>query len=86
MIAEAKNLFDGINRLLATSPSRILPKPVPNPEPKNVAENGVVENGILHNNIERTESGSIGENKERSVSPEKEVKTETEDTPKSPVS
>ncbi|KAL8522255.1 hypothetical protein ACS0TY_012406 [Phlomoides rotata] len=87
LIAEAKNLFDGINRLLATSPSRVLPKPVPNAEPKNnAAENGAVENGVVHNNIERTESGGVGENKERSVSPEKEVKTESEDTPKSPVS
>lgn len=89
LITDAKNLFDGIGRLLATSPSRELPKPVHNAEPKNVAENGnlpVVANGVLHS-IERTASASLEENEQNYVSSEKEVKTAiSEDTQRSPVS
>ncbi|XP_015572871.1 conserved oligomeric Golgi complex subunit 8 isoform X2 [Ricinus communis] len=49
LIMDAKNLYDGISRLLATSPSRELPRPVNNPEEKSITENGnlpVVENEV----------------------------------------
>ncbi|CAN0882061.1 Conserved oligomeric Golgi complex subunit 8 [Linum grandiflorum] len=48
-IMDAKKLFDGVNRLLATAPSRELPKAVnSNTEEKGVAENGdtrIISNG-----------------------------------------
>ncbi|KAG6389378.1 hypothetical protein SASPL_150846 [Salvia splendens] len=94
LITDAKNLFEGINRLLATSPSRELPKPVQNQntEVKNASENGnapVVENGVNHG-IERTGSSSHDEKEPSSVSSEKEVKaaaaTTSEETEQPPVS
>jgi len=45
---DAKNVYDGISRLLETSSARELPKPVNSGESKSVAENGEVpkvENG-----------------------------------------
>ncbi|KAK7273408.1 hypothetical protein RIF29_14457 [Crotalaria pallida] len=48
LIMDAKNLYDGISRLLEASSARELPKPVNNGEAKSVAENGEVptmENG-----------------------------------------
>ncbi|KAL6512220.1 conserved oligomeric Golgi complex component [Orobanche hederae] len=36
MVSDAKNLFSGISRLLASSRSRELPKPVHNAETKNI--------------------------------------------------
>ncbi|CAK7352894.1 unnamed protein product [Dovyalis caffra] len=48
LIMDAKNLYDGIGRLLATS-SRELPRPANNIEGKNITENGdvpVVEDGV----------------------------------------
>ncbi|XP_047973606.1 conserved oligomeric Golgi complex subunit 8-like [Salvia hispanica] len=94
LITDAKNLFDGINRLLATSPSRELPKPVQNQniEIKNASENGnasVIENGVSHG-IERTGSSSHDEKEPNSVSSEKEVKAAaaatSEETQQPPVS
>ncbi|KAI3468102.1 hypothetical protein Pfo_024765 [Paulownia fortunei] len=88
LITDAKNLFDGIDRLLATSPSRELPKPVHNAEVKNATENGnlpMVENGVLHG-IERTASDSLEEKEKSYVGPQKEEKTAiSEDTQRSPV-
>uniref|UniRef100_K7MGU5 Conserved oligomeric Golgi complex subunit 8 n=1 Tax=Glycine max TaxID=3847 RepID=K7MGU5_SOYBN len=40
LVMDAKNVYDGISRLLETSSSRELPKPVNNEESKSVAENG----------------------------------------------
>lgn len=37
---DAKNVYNGISRLLETSSARELPKPVNNVESKSVAENG----------------------------------------------
>lgn len=48
LILDAKNLYDGIGRLLTVSSSRELPKTVSNAEEKNVTENGdmpALENG-----------------------------------------
>ncbi|XP_052170562.1 conserved oligomeric Golgi complex subunit 8 [Diospyros lotus] len=48
LIADAKDLFEGVRRLLATSSPKELPKPVQTAEGKSVPENGnapVVENG-----------------------------------------
>ena len=45
---DAKNMYDGISRLLVASSARELPKPVKNEEVKSAAENGdlpVMENG-----------------------------------------
>ncbi|XP_070043026.1 conserved oligomeric Golgi complex subunit 8 isoform X2 [Nicotiana tomentosiformis] len=50
LIADAKTLFDGISRLLVTSSSRELPKPVRNSEAKSISENGDMpnkENGVV---------------------------------------
>ncbi|XP_057799711.1 conserved oligomeric Golgi complex subunit 8 [Salvia miltiorrhiza] len=81
LITDAKKMFDGISRLLATSPSRELPKPVQNQnaEAKNASENGnanapVVENGARRS-IERSGSSSQDEKEQNHVSSEKEVKT-----------
>lgn len=57
LITDAKNLFDGINRLLSLSPSRELPKPVQNSGRKSISENGElprVENGVSPNDEETT--------------------------------
>ncbi|CAJ1942267.1 unnamed protein product [Sphenostylis stenocarpa] len=40
LVMDAKNVYDGISRLLETSSARELPKPVNNGEIKSVAENG----------------------------------------------
>lgn len=63
LIADAKTLFDGISRLLATSSSRELPKPVRNSEAKSISENGDVpnkENGEIPS-AEQTESTNTEE-------------------------
>lgn len=65
LILEAKNLFDGIGRLLTLSPSRELTKPTNNGTDgrKSVPENGdmpKVENGV-NTGIERTGSASADE-------------------------
>ena len=76
LIADAKNLFDGIGRLLATSPSKELPKPGKNTDEKIVTENGnvaVVENGIKPN-IERTRSSDIYSENEQNITPQSEEK------------
>ncbi|KAK6161989.1 hypothetical protein DH2020_001830 [Rehmannia glutinosa] len=86
LITDANNLFDGIGRLLANSPSRELPKPVHNAEVKNASENGnlaMVENGVPHG-IGRTVSANLEEKKQSYVSPQKEEKTAiSEDTQRS---
>ena len=76
LIADAKNFFDGIGRLLATSPPKELPKPVQNTEGKSLSENGnvaVVENGITLN-IERTESSNMDSENEQNITPQSEEK------------
>lgn len=52
LIMDAKSLFDGIGRLLATSASKQLPKPIQNTETRSISGNGnlpVVENGLVTN-------------------------------------
>ncbi|GFY96731.1 conserved oligomeric Golgi complex component-related / COG complex component-like protein [Actinidia rufa] len=76
LIADAKNFFDGIGCLLATSPPKELPKPVQNTEGKSLSENGnvaVVENGITLN-IERTESSNMDSENEQNMTPQSEEK------------
>lgn len=49
LVMDAKNMYDGIGRLLRISPSRDPIKPVINVEGKSISENGdlpAVENGI----------------------------------------
>ncbi|KAL7121880.1 hypothetical protein ACP275_01G011400 [Erythranthe tilingii] len=91
LITDATNLFDGIGRLLATSPARELPKPALNVATKNILENGgnqpVSENGVPHN-IERTASASLEEKEQNNItSPQKEEQkaTSEDDTQRSPV-
>ncbi|KAG6674317.1 hypothetical protein I3842_15G035700 [Carya illinoinensis] len=50
LVMDAKNMYDGIGRLLRISPSRDPIKPVNNVEGKSISENGdlpVVENGVV---------------------------------------
>ncbi|KAF5937932.1 hypothetical protein HYC85_025438 [Camellia sinensis] len=75
LIADAKNLFDGIGRLLATSRSKELPKPVQHTVEKITSENGnmpVVENGLMPD-VEQTGSSSVDEN-EQNITPQTEEK------------
>ncbi|KAF2287045.1 hypothetical protein GH714_037154 [Hevea brasiliensis] len=68
LIMDAKNLYNGIDRLLATSPSRELPRPVNNPEEKVMINNGdmpVVENGVSPN-VEQTHSIIADEKEQKS--------------------
>lgn len=72
LITDAKNSFDGLVRLLATSSARELPKPVHNAEGKNISENGnlhVVENGVIPN-TERTSSDNLDEKEQNNITPE----------------
>ncbi|XP_022851853.1 conserved oligomeric Golgi complex subunit 8-like [Olea europaea var. sylvestris] len=83
LIADAKNLFDGINRLLATSPSRSLPKSVHNVDSKSMSENGnlpVAENGVVHSD-EQAESDSEKEKEkeQNNISPETRSSVTNED-------
>ncbi|CAN1120899.1 Conserved oligomeric Golgi complex subunit 8 [Linum perenne] len=77
-IMDAKNLFDGVNRLLATAPSRELPKPVnKKTEEKGVAENGevpIVENGATSNGEKESAAQDEGEKTKLGNMEEKENK------------
>ncbi|GFY95551.1 conserved oligomeric Golgi complex component-related / COG complex component-like protein [Actinidia rufa] len=76
LIADANNLFDGIGRLLATSPSKELPKPGKNTDEKIGTENGnvaVVENGIKPD-IEHTRSSNMYSENEQNITPQSEEK------------
>ncbi|KAL6528793.1 conserved oligomeric Golgi complex component [Orobanche minor] len=88
LISDAKNLFSGISRLLASSRSRELPKPIHNAETKNTPDNGnllTVENSVA-NGIERTASAGL-EKKEEDYNNQLKDKADTinEDVHKSPV-
>ncbi|OAY26883.1 conserved oligomeric Golgi complex subunit 8 [Manihot esculenta] len=68
LIMDAKNVYDGIGRLLATSSSRELPKSVSNPEEKSISENGdlpVVENGVAPD-VEQTQGTNTDEKEQKS--------------------
>ncbi|KAG5627525.1 hypothetical protein H5410_012743 [Solanum commersonii] len=72
LIADATTLFDGISRLLVTSSSRELPKPVRNSEANSISENGDVENGEIPSteqpestNAEEEPSNVPSENEEK---------------------
>ncbi|KAG5556025.1 hypothetical protein RHGRI_006605 [Rhododendron griersonianum] len=72
LISDAKNLFDGIGRLLA---AKALPKPIQNEERKSISENGspnVVENGVMPN-AEQT-AGSSKDDKEENITLQTEEK------------
>jgi hypothetical protein len=63
---DAKNLYDGIGRLLTVSSSRDLSKPVNNAEEKSISENGnspVVENGVVAD-VEQTTGADANEKEE----------------------
>lgn len=77
LIMDAKNVYDGISRLLATSSARELPKPVNNGELRSVTENGnlqAVENGEAPE-TKQTEGINAGEEIASSA-----LQTETTDT------
>ncbi|KAK6118320.1 hypothetical protein DH2020_047891 [Rehmannia glutinosa] len=87
LISDSKNLFDGISRLLASSPSRGLPKPVHNAEPNSISENGnlpTVENGVA-TGIKRTASAGLEEKEPNYDSPQKDKTATNEDVQGSPV-
>ncbi|KAE9465818.1 hypothetical protein C3L33_02270, partial [Rhododendron williamsianum] len=73
LISDAKNLFDGIGRLLA---AKALPKPIQNEERKSISENGspnVVENGVMPN-AEQTAGSSNVDDKEENITLQTEEK------------
>ncbi|KAF7116612.1 hypothetical protein RHSIM_RhsimUnG0018300 [Rhododendron simsii] len=64
LISDAKNLFDGIGRLLA---AKALPKPIQNEERKSISENcspNVVENGVMPNAGQTTGSSNVDDEEE----------------------
>lgn len=68
LIMDAKNIYDGISRLLATSSARESPRPVNYPEEKSITENGdlpVVENGVTPD-VEETQSIHADEKEQKS--------------------
>ncbi|XAR57612.1 hypothetical protein NMG60_11025810 [Bertholletia excelsa] len=70
LLADAKNLFDGIGRLLASASSKELPRPVQKTAGKTVSENGeapVVENGSIPS-IEQTENMDADKKEENTTS------------------
>lgn len=73
LISDAKNLFDGIGRLLA---AKALPKPIQNEERKSISENGspnVVENGVMPNAGQTAGSSNV-DDKEENITLETEEK------------
>lgn len=69
---DAKNLYDGIGRLLTVSPSRDLNKPVNNAEEKSISENGdspVVENGVAADFEQTTSADADADADEKEGSP-----------------
>ncbi|KAK7345206.1 hypothetical protein VNO77_15784 [Canavalia gladiata] len=77
LIIDAKNVYDGISRLLEASSARELPKPVDNVESKSVAENG---------ELPQMENGETPDTKESEADNAEEVnkdptsQTDQEDT------
>lgn len=70
---DAKNVYNGISRLLETSSARELPKPVNNVESKSVAENG---------ELPKMENGETPDAKESEAVNSEEVNEEgTEEGP-----
>ncbi|WCJ30266.1 Conserved oligomeric Golgi complex subunit 8 [Euphorbia peplus] len=66
LIMDAKNIYDGIGSLLATSSLRELPKPLNKPEEANITVNGdlpVVENGITSG--EQTQNVNVDEREQK---------------------
>lgn len=81
LIMDAKNLYDGISRLIAASSARELPKPVNNGEAKSMVENGnlpAVENGeeTLDADAKQTEVANAGDEENRDPASQ----TETDQT------
>ncbi|EXB57652.1 hypothetical protein L484_002999 [Morus notabilis] len=74
LIMDAKNLYDGVSRLLTVSSSRELRKPVSNEEGKGITENGEVpsaENGFT--SVEQTGDANADEREQKnSASPSDE--------------
>lgn len=66
---DAKNLYDGIGRLLTVSSSRELPKTVSTVEEKNITENGdmaALENGATSDADKDQKSPSLHSNEKHS--------------------
>ncbi|OIW15530.1 hypothetical protein TanjilG_13836 [Lupinus angustifolius] len=81
LIMDAKNLYDGISRLLEASSAREVPKPVNNGEAKSVADNGEVptmENGETPTATESEAINADGANKGATTSETNEEDTNTE--------
>ncbi|XP_031259252.1 conserved oligomeric Golgi complex subunit 8-like [Pistacia vera] len=78
LIMDAKNLYDGVGRLLTLSPAKELPKPVSGGEGKSIPENGKLsaeENGVM-SGVEEAQ-GSC-EDQEEHKSPVKTEETKEE--------
>lgn len=68
LILDAKNLYDGIGRLLTVSSSRELPKTVSNAEEKTITENGdmpALENGATSDADKDQKSPSLISNEKQ---------------------
>ncbi|KAJ0034941.1 hypothetical protein Pint_25779 [Pistacia integerrima] len=78
LIMDAKNLYDGVGRLLTLSPAKELPKPVNGGEGKSIPENGELsaeENGVM-SGVEEAQGSS--EDQEEHKSPVKTEETKEE--------
>ncbi|KAK4422209.1 Conserved oligomeric Golgi complex subunit [Sesamum alatum] len=87
LISEAKNSFDRIGRLLASSKSQEPPKPLDNADEHSISENGhlpKVEKGVLHS-TEQTPSAGVERKEQHNNSPQKEKQAINENVRGSPV-
>jgi hypothetical protein len=89
---DAKNVYDGIGRLVEASSARELPKPVNNGEANNIAENGEVpkmDNGETpdakeseaintESEVIKTESESINNESEATINTDEANKSSTQ--------
>ncbi|XP_044499446.1 conserved oligomeric Golgi complex subunit 8 [Mangifera indica] len=78
LIMDAKNLYDGVGRLLTLSPAKELPKPVIGGEGNSIPENGKVsaeENGVV-SDVNEIESSSEDQKEQKSPVKTEESKEE----------
>lgn len=78
LIMDAKNLYDGVGRLLTLSPAKELPKPVIGGVGNSIPENGKVsaeENGVV-SDVNEIESSSEDQKEQKSPVKTEESKEE----------
>ncbi|XVF48698.1 hypothetical protein PTKIN_Ptkin03bG0210700 [Pterospermum kingtungense] len=67
LIMDAKNLYDGVGRLLTISSSKEPPKPVSNEEEKTTSENGDLPQPVVENGVDEIESAKADGKEENSA-------------------